>query len=86
MNLTDLVRLCNYVATTSILVPRILQGREVVVILEGELHLTLILAHALLERIDVNVIGGDSVQLSWGEPDSTLLFVEVLLALNAKLT
>lgn len=55
------------------------------VVLEGKLHLALILSGALLELLDVNVVRGNAVELFRGEPDLALLLVEVLLSLDTEL-
>ncbi|KAI6757561.1 hypothetical protein HG531_003386 [Fusarium graminearum] len=73
---------CNSVLAAGVGVNRIFNKREVMVVLEREFNLAFVLTSALLERVDVNVVTGNSLELLGSEPDGSLLFVEVGLALN----
>lgn len=55
------------------------------VVLERELNLALVLTGALLERVDVNVVRRNSLELLRSKPDRSLLLVEVGLALDLEL-
>ncbi|KAI6759293.1 hypothetical protein HG530_009973 [Fusarium avenaceum] len=60
----------------------ILDEREVMVVLEGKLDFALVLTSALLQRVDINIVSRNSLQLLGGEPDGTLLLVELLVCGN----
>lgn len=59
--------------------------RDIVIVLVPNLHLALVLSSTLLQFLDINVVRGDTLELLGSEPDTTLLFVEVLLGLDAEL-